>query len=167
MVGPASSQVVLLQSSLEGLAASCSFYQIIQGTQGIYFLCFSQQSPSKTVFISRDSSVLVNLPNFSEDLYLTCRMCDPNFLSGVLQWAPPVRVSCKLWRVVPVMLTVMFLQGLNYARAYIPDAIWYDYETVSGAVVLGAWGRLIEQGFILSCLWVCSWEEGLWWGTMK
>ena len=50
---------------------------------------------------------------------------------------PWVRVLCKLQRVVIVLLTVMFPQGLNYARAYIPDAIWYDYETVSESRVLG------------------------------
>ncbi|OWK06403.1 hypothetical protein Celaphus_00012327, partial [Cervus elaphus hippelaphus] len=34
-----------------------------------------------------------------------------------------------------LLITPVLYEGLNYARAYIPDAIWYDYETLCGLVV--------------------------------
>lgn len=56
---------------------------------------------------------------------------------------------------------------MDRVNAYIPDAIWYDYETVSevapcprdlplaedsakAAAVLGAWGRMMVGGFTIS-----------------
>lgn len=30
-----------------------------------------------------------------------------------------------------IIIIIFTLQGVEHVRAYIPDAVWYDYETVS------------------------------------
>ncbi|KAI4585152.1 hypothetical protein MJG53_006686 [Ovis ammon polii x Ovis aries] len=44
-----------------------------------------------------------------------------------------------------LLITPVLYEGLNYARAYIPDAIWYDYETVVNITDLK--GLVLGQAF--------------------
>lgn len=74
-------------------------------------------------------------------------------------------------------LLIVVPQGVDRVKAYVPDATWYDYETVSDvaawpshppqaeggskAAAWGAWGSTIVRAFSFSSLWVLFCAEGL------
>lgn len=108
-------------------------------------LCFSQkvQEPrSKTHLTSRSSSALGKLPDLSEHLYF---YSEKGQIPAISQgWSdeymqPHGEWLCKLSRdLLTLLMAMVFSQGATQVKAYIPDAIWYDYETVSEAA---RWAR--------------------------